>query len=153
MWVGNVMANPTGMTVAGGSAPATVNGSQLTITTSRNASLNWQSFNIAAGETPFFNNPLPPPSSGTASMTRIHRKFTGACRPTASWCCSTTPAFISDPTRSEAPPVWSFPANCNPAQNSGGGWEFNGRRPGEHCQLRADQYRPGRLSIFDCRSD
>ena len=44
----NALANPQGMTVQGGSATATVNGSQLTITTSQNASLNWQSFNIGS---------------------------------------------------------------------------------------------------------
>ena len=44
-------ANPTGMTVQSGSASLTVNGSQLTVTTGNNAFLNWQSFNIAAGQT------------------------------------------------------------------------------------------------------
>ena len=51
------LANPTGMTVASGSATASRNGSQLTITTSPVALLNWQSFNIAAGETTIFNQP------------------------------------------------------------------------------------------------
>ena len=51
-------ANPTGMTVHGGSATATSSGSQLTITTtSQNTVLNWQSFNIAAGETTIFQEP------------------------------------------------------------------------------------------------
>ena len=53
----NATANPTGMTVHGGSATATSSGSQLTITTSQNALLNWQSFNIAAGETTIFQQP------------------------------------------------------------------------------------------------
>src|SRR5208283_394184 len=53
----NAPANPTGMTVASGSATASQNGSQLTITASQNAFLNWQSFNIAAGETTTFNQP------------------------------------------------------------------------------------------------
>ncbi|MGA2029927.1 MAG: filamentous hemagglutinin N-terminal domain-containing protein [Verrucomicrobiota bacterium] len=51
------MANPAGMTVASGSAVAQASGSQLTVTTSQNAVLNWQSFNIGAGETTIFNQP------------------------------------------------------------------------------------------------
>jgi filamentous hemagglutinin family protein len=47
----NAMANPTGMTVASGTATASQNGSHLNITASQNAFLNWQSFNIASGET------------------------------------------------------------------------------------------------------
>src|SRR6267378_3050504 len=53
----NALANPTGMTVGSGSATFNQNGSQVTITTSQNAGLNWQSFNIAAGETTTFNQP------------------------------------------------------------------------------------------------
>ena len=37
---GSAMANPHGLTVQSGSATATVNGSQLTITASQNALLN-----------------------------------------------------------------------------------------------------------------
>src|ERR1035438_10307991 len=51
------LANPTGMTVASGSATASQNGPQLTITASQNAFLNWHSFNIAAGETTVFQQP------------------------------------------------------------------------------------------------
>src|ERR1039457_2724707 len=51
------LANPTGMTVATGTATASQNGSRLTITASQNAFLNWQSFNIAAGETKVFQQP------------------------------------------------------------------------------------------------
>ena len=56
-WGGHALANPTGMTVASGAATAQTSGSQLTVTTSQNALLNWQSFNIAAGETTIFNQP------------------------------------------------------------------------------------------------
>ena len=54
---GRAAANPAGMTVAAGSATAVQNGSQLNITASQNAVLNWQSFNIAAGETTTFQQP------------------------------------------------------------------------------------------------
>lgn len=50
-------ANPNGMTVQSGSASAVANGNQLNITASHNAFLNWQSFNIGAGETTTFIQP------------------------------------------------------------------------------------------------
>ena len=50
-------ANPTGLTVGSGSASAVLSGSQLNITTSPVAFLNWSSFNIAAGETSRFLQP------------------------------------------------------------------------------------------------
>ena len=50
-------ANPQGMTVVSGSARTTQQGNTLQITTSKNASLQWTSFNIAAGETTVFHQP------------------------------------------------------------------------------------------------
>jgi filamentous hemagglutinin family protein len=50
-------ANPTGLSVASGSASATQVGSQLTIQASHNAVLDWPSFNIAAGQTTTFQQP------------------------------------------------------------------------------------------------
>lgn len=52
-----VLANPQGLTVQSGTASAVVNGNQLTVTASHNAFLNWQSFNIAAGQTTTFVQP------------------------------------------------------------------------------------------------
>ena len=54
---GTVHANPTGGTVAQGSASFKSSGSQFTVTTAGNAYINWQSFNIAAGETTTFVQP------------------------------------------------------------------------------------------------
>ena len=51
------VANPTGMTVNSGSASAVNNGSTLTVTAANGTRLNWQSFNIAAGETTLFQQP------------------------------------------------------------------------------------------------
>jgi len=48
---------PRGMQVAAGQATLTTNGSQLTITNSRNAILNWQSFSIGQGNTVRFDQP------------------------------------------------------------------------------------------------
>jgi len=52
-----LQANPTGMTVGAGHATAQQLGSQLNITVSQAAVLNWQSFNIGAGETTSFLQP------------------------------------------------------------------------------------------------
>ncbi len=54
---GTVHANPTGGTVSQGSASFKSSGSQFTITTPGNAYINWQTFNIAAGETTTFAQP------------------------------------------------------------------------------------------------
>ncbi len=51
------LPNPVGMTVAHGTATAAQNGSQLNITASQNAVINWQSFNIGSGETTTFHQP------------------------------------------------------------------------------------------------
>ena len=51
-------ANPTGGTVAQGAATISSSGSQTTVTTTTaNAYINWQSFNIGAGETTTFAEP------------------------------------------------------------------------------------------------
>jgi len=51
------LANPQGMTVVSGSATVTQHGNVLQITTSRNAVLNWNNFNIPAGDTTIFREP------------------------------------------------------------------------------------------------
>lgn len=52
-----VMANPQGMKVQQGAATASQKGSTLNITTSRNAYIDWRTFNIAKGETTAFIQP------------------------------------------------------------------------------------------------
>jgi trimeric autotransporter adhesin len=54
---GNVFANPTGLTVVAGSGSTRQIGSQLNVTVSQTAILNWSSFNIGAGETTTFIQP------------------------------------------------------------------------------------------------
>src|SRR5947209_3016493 len=49
--------NPQGHTVAQGNAAFTTTGPQLDITTGGNAVINWQTFNIAPGETTYFHQP------------------------------------------------------------------------------------------------
>ena len=50
-------ANPQGMTVVSGAAAAQQSGRTLNVTASQNAFLQWNSFNIAAGETTRFQQP------------------------------------------------------------------------------------------------
>ena len=52
-------ANPVGATVTKGTATITSSGPQMTITTSDHAFINWQSFNIAPGQTTTFVQPSP----------------------------------------------------------------------------------------------
>lgn len=62
-------ANPTGGTVTQGSATFSTSGSQFNINqSSANAFINWQSFNIGAGETVNFNQP----SSSSVTFNQIN---------------------------------------------------------------------------------
>ncbi len=56
-WANFAGANPSGMTVQSGSASVVQSGSQLTVTASQNAVLNWQHFNIGQGQTTTFVQP------------------------------------------------------------------------------------------------
>jgi fibronectin-binding autotransporter adhesin len=49
--------NPTGPAVQSGSATFHSGGSTLTVNAGNNAYINWQSFNIGAGESTVFNQP------------------------------------------------------------------------------------------------
>jgi filamentous hemagglutinin family protein len=51
------LAQPTGLSVQSGTATSALNGSQLTLTTSHQAFLNWQSFNVPAGQSVQFLQP------------------------------------------------------------------------------------------------
>ncbi|HWY31601.1 MAG TPA: filamentous hemagglutinin N-terminal domain-containing protein [Candidatus Acidoferrum sp.] len=55
--ISNALANPSGLTVSSGSASTQQIGSQLNVTASQLAILNWQSFNIGNGETTTFQQP------------------------------------------------------------------------------------------------
>ncbi len=59
-WSGlSALGNPQGLTVAQGNASAVASGARLDITASANAVLDWQHFNIGAGETTAFHQPSP----------------------------------------------------------------------------------------------
>lgn len=123
-------ANPYGMSVRGGSASLSQNGSQLTITTSQNAFLNWQSFNIAEGETTIFNQP----SATSITWNRINdqnpSQIFGNLQANGVVVLLNSSGFYFGPNSfvSAAGLVVST-ANCVPPQNSGGSWEFNGPPP------------------------
>jgi len=128
---GSALANPTGMTVHGGSATATSSGSQLTVTTtSRNTFLNWQSFNIAAGETTTFQEP----SATSIVWNRINdqnpSQIFGSLQANGIVVLLNSSGFYFGPNSfvSAAGLVVST-ANYIPPQNSGGSWEFNGPPP------------------------
>ena len=124
-------ANPTGMTVHGGSATATSSGSQLTVTTtSQNTFLNWQSFNIAAGETTIFQEP----STTSIVWNQINNanpsQIYGSLQANGLVVLLNSSGFYFGPNSfvSAAGLVVST-ANCAPPQNYGGSWEFNGPPP------------------------
>lgn len=59
LWLGLAVAraNPEGMVVKDGNVSFTIGGNVMTINASQNARINWQSFNIASGETTTFVQP------------------------------------------------------------------------------------------------
>jgi filamentous hemagglutinin family protein len=127
---GSAMANPTGMTVQKGSAATTVNGSQLTITASQLAVLNWQSFNIAAGETTIFNQP----SISSVVLNRINdqnpSQIYGSLQANGLVVLMNASGFYFGPDSFvKTGGLIVSTANCLPPQNSGGSWEFNGPPP------------------------
>ena len=126
----NALANPTGMTVQRGHATLTVNGSQLSITAGNGAVLNWQNFNIGAGETTTFNQP----SAGAIVWNRIGSQSAteiyGNLHANGVVVLLNSSGFYFGPNSfvSAAGLVVST-ANCMPPQNSGGSWVFNGPPP------------------------
>ena len=126
----NTLANPTGLTVQQGSATTSVSGSQLTITTSQNAFLNWQSFNIGAGETTIFNQP----DSWSVVINRIGdqnpSQIYGSLQANGLVVLMNASGFYFGPNSfvSAAGLIVST-ANCVPPQNTGGSWTFNGPPP------------------------
>ncbi len=124
------MANPTGMTVASGTATASQNGPQLTITTSQNTFLNWQSFNIASGETTIFSQP----SINSLVVNRINdpnpSQIFGSLQANGIVVLMNSAGFYFGPNSYiKTGGLIVSTANCIPPQNSGGSWEFNGPPP------------------------
>ncbi len=124
------MANPTGMTVQSGSASLSASGSRLTVTTSQSVFLNWQSFNIAAGETTVFNQP----SAYSVAINNIHdanaSQIYGTLQANGLIVLMNASGFYFGPNSFiQTGGLIVSTANCIPPQNSGGSWEFNGPPP------------------------
>jgi filamentous hemagglutinin family protein len=127
---GRALANPTGMTIGSGTAVISQSGPRMTITTSPVALLNWQTFNIAAGETTIFNQP----SISSVVVNRIYdqnvSQIFGSLRANGIVVLINSAGFYFGPNSyvSTGGLIVST-ANCMPPQNTGGSWEFNGPPP------------------------
>jgi filamentous hemagglutinin family protein len=123
-------ANPAGLSISYGAATAQQMGSQLNITAGNNAVLNWQSFNIAAGEKTVFNQP----STSSIVWNRVNdphpSQIFGTIQANGVVVVLNSSGFYFGPNSfvSAAGLVVST-ANCVPPQNGGGSWEFNGPPP------------------------
>ena len=124
------VANPTGLSVQSGSASAVTTGNTLNITASQNAFLNWQTFNIAAGEKTIFNQP----SANSIVWNKINdanaSQIYGSLQANGVVVLMNSAGFYFGPNSfvSAAGLVVST-ANCLPPENNGGTWEFNGPPP------------------------
>ena len=124
------VANPTGMTVISGTANAQSSGAQLSINTSPIALLNWQNFNIAAGEKTIFNQP----SATSLVINQINDKnpsqIWGTLQANGVVVLMNSAGFYFGPNSFvSAAGLTVSTANCVPPQNTGGTWEFNGPPP------------------------
>jgi filamentous hemagglutinin family protein len=126
----NAPANPTGLTVSSGSASVSQSGSQLTITASQNAFLNWNTFNIAAGETTIFKQP----SAASIVWNKVNdpnpSQIFGKLQANGIVVLLNSSGFYFGPNSfvSAAGLVVST-ANCAPPENGDGPWVFNGPPP------------------------
>ena len=126
-----LLANPTGLTVVTGQATAQQLGSLLNVTVGQAAVLNWQSFNIAAGETTSF---LQPSANsvvlnliGSANPSQIFGRLTG----NGTVILENANGFYFGPN-SMVKVGGSFLATtaaAPPDLGSGAGWQFTGLPP------------------------
>ena len=126
-----LFANPQGMTVQGGSATAVASGSTLTVTAANNTRLNWQSFNIAAGQTTVFEQP--------SSSAMVWNSIGGQC-PSAIYgslqangivvLINSSGFYFGPSAYVKAAGLVVSTAPERPADlGSGAGWQFNGPPP------------------------
>jgi filamentous hemagglutinin family protein len=118
------------MTVASGAATASQSGPTLTITTSQFAALNWQTFNIAVGETTIFNQP----SASSVVFNRINdanpSQIFGSLQANGVVVLMNSSGFYFGPNSYvKTGGLIVSTANATPPQNGGGSWTFNGPPP------------------------
>jgi filamentous hemagglutinin family protein len=129
-FVREIRANPQGLTVGRGSASAVATGSRLDITASQNAFLNWQSFNIAPGETTTFHQP---------SATSIVWNRINDANPSQIWgslsangvvvLMNQSGFFFGPGSVVNAAGFVATTATALPEFSPGGAWVFNGPPP------------------------
>ncbi len=132
LWRQNrLLANPTGMGVVSGSATAQQLGSQLNITVSQAAILNWQSFNIGVGETTAFLQP----SANSVVLNVIGganpSQIFGSLKANGTVILENASGFYFGPN-SMIKVGGSFiatTAQVTPDFGFGAGWQFNGPPP------------------------
>jgi filamentous hemagglutinin family protein len=125
----NAIANPTGMTVSSGSATASQNGPQLTVTASQNAFLNWQSFNIAASETTIFQQPSAQSIVWNQINDQNPSQIFGNLQANGVVVLMNSSGFYFGPNSFVSAAGLVVSTAPNMPQNSGGAWEFNGPPP------------------------
>ncbi len=129
-FVTRVSANPAGMTVVNGTATAVTSGSAMTVTTSQNAFLNWQSFNIAPGQTTTFQQP--------SSSSVVWNQINGVA-PSQIWgnlsangvvvLMNQSGFFFGPNSEVKAAGFVASSATLPPVMMGGSQWEFNGAPP------------------------
>jgi filamentous hemagglutinin family protein len=129
LWTCHAPANPTGMTVASGTATASQNGSQLAVTASQNAFLNWQSFNIAAGETTIFQQPSPQAIVWNRINDASPSLIYGSLQANGVVVLMNSAGFYFGPHSFVQAAGLVVSTAQNLPQNAGGAWEFNGPPP------------------------
>ena len=124
------LANPQGMTVVQGTATAVRTGPQLTVTASQNAFLNWQSFNIRAGQTTTFQQP---------SQTSVVWNQINSASPSQIWgnlnangvvvLMNSSGFFFGPNSEVRAAGFVATTGNLVPNFSGGSQWEFDGPAP------------------------
>ncbi|MBW8864065.1 MAG: filamentous hemagglutinin N-terminal domain-containing protein [Verrucomicrobia bacterium] len=123
-------ANPTGLTVVSGSATTQASGSQLNITASQNAVLNWSSFNIAAGERTTFIQPSATSVVFNHITDQNPSQIYGSLQANGIVVLLNASGFYFGPNSYvSAGGLMISTANMAPPENSGGAWQFNGPPP------------------------
>jgi filamentous hemagglutinin family protein len=125
---GRGYANPQGMKVVSGSAQRAQQGNSMQITTSQNAVLQWNSFDIAAGETTVFKQP----SATSIVFNNIHganpTTIYGSLRANGIVVLENSRGFYFGPNAFvSANGLVVTTAAINPWSSGGGlGWSFDG---------------------------
>ena len=125
------VANPLGMTVHSGTATAVSTGPLLTVTAANNTHLNWQSFNIAAGETTLFQQPSSSSVVWNTIVGQSPSQIYGSLQANGVVVLMNGSGFYFGPNAYvKAASLVVSTAAGGPVEMGGGtGWQFNGPPP------------------------